>query len=106
MGFSRQENWSGLPCPPPGDLLDSGTELTSLVSSALVDRLVTTESPIYSQTILNKVCILNILYILNIQRIIQQIHPYTHMLFINYRHLSLDTSALELRVAIFSFLKK
>ena len=20
MGFSRQENWSGLPCPPPGDL--------------------------------------------------------------------------------------
>ena len=22
MGFSRQEYWSGLPCPPPGDLLD------------------------------------------------------------------------------------
>ena len=21
MGFSRQENWSGLPFPPPGDLL-------------------------------------------------------------------------------------
>ena len=20
MGFSRQEHWSGLPCPPPGDL--------------------------------------------------------------------------------------
>ena len=20
MGFSRQEYWSGLPCPPPGDL--------------------------------------------------------------------------------------
>ena len=20
MGFSRQESWSGLPCPPPGDL--------------------------------------------------------------------------------------
>ena len=21
LGFSRQEYWSGLPCPPPGDLL-------------------------------------------------------------------------------------
>ena len=24
MGFSRQECWSGLPCPPPGDLPDTG----------------------------------------------------------------------------------
>ena len=24
MGFSRQEHWSGLPCPPPGDFPDSG----------------------------------------------------------------------------------
>ena len=24
MGFSRQENWSGLPFPPPGDLSDPG----------------------------------------------------------------------------------
>ena len=24
MGFSRQEHWSGLPCPPPGDLLHPG----------------------------------------------------------------------------------
>ena len=30
MGFSRQEHCSGLPRPPPGDLPDSGTELTSL----------------------------------------------------------------------------
>ena len=22
MGFSKQEYWSGLPCPPPGDLPD------------------------------------------------------------------------------------
>ena len=29
MGFSRQEYWSGLPCPPPGDLPDPGIELTS-----------------------------------------------------------------------------
>ena len=30
MGFSRQEHWSGLPCPPPGDLPKPGTEPTSL----------------------------------------------------------------------------
>ena len=26
MGFSRQESWSGLPFPPPGDLSDPGVE--------------------------------------------------------------------------------
>ena len=26
MGFSRQEYWSGLPFPSPGDLPDPGTE--------------------------------------------------------------------------------
>ena len=25
-GFSRQEYWSGLPCPPPGNLPDPGIE--------------------------------------------------------------------------------
>ena len=29
-GFSRQEYWSGLLCPPPGDLPHPGIELTSL----------------------------------------------------------------------------
>ena len=29
MGFSRQEYWSGLPCPPPGDLPDPEVEPTS-----------------------------------------------------------------------------
>jgi len=27
MEFSRQEYWSGLPCPPPGDLPNPGTKL-------------------------------------------------------------------------------
>ena len=27
MEFSRQEYWSGLPCPPPGDLPSIGIEL-------------------------------------------------------------------------------
>ena len=32
MGFSRQEYWSGLPCPPPGDLPDQGIKPVSHVS--------------------------------------------------------------------------
>ena len=35
MGFSRQEYWSGLLCPPPGDLLDPGIKLASLMSLVL-----------------------------------------------------------------------
>ena len=29
MGFPRQEYWRGLPCPPPGDLPNSGIEPAS-----------------------------------------------------------------------------
>jgi len=35
QGFSRQKYWSGLPCPPPGDLSDPGIEPVSLVPPAL-----------------------------------------------------------------------
>ena len=35
MGFSRQEYWSRLPCPPPGDFPDPGIEPVSLTSPAL-----------------------------------------------------------------------
>ena len=35
LGFFRQEHWSGLPCPSPGDLPDPGIEPVSLVSPAL-----------------------------------------------------------------------
>ena len=34
-GFPRQEYWSGLPCPPPGDLPDPGIEPSSPSSPAL-----------------------------------------------------------------------
>ena len=33
MEFSRQEEWSGLPCPSPGDLANSGIETVSLTSN-------------------------------------------------------------------------
>ena len=35
MGFSRQEYWSGLPGPPPGDLPHPGIKPASLASPAL-----------------------------------------------------------------------
>ena len=40
MGFSRQERWSGLPFPPPGDASNQGIEPMSPVAPALqVDSL-------------------------------------------------------------------
>ena len=44
MGFSRQEYWSGLPCPPLGDLLNSGIKSTSLESPALEGRFFMTRT--------------------------------------------------------------
>ena len=41
MGFSRQEYWSGLPCPPQGNLPDPGIELTSLLSPVLASEFFT-----------------------------------------------------------------
>ena len=44
MGFSREEYWSGLPCPPPGDLPDPGIEPKSLMSPALAGGFLTTSA--------------------------------------------------------------
>ena len=44
MGFSRQEYWSGLPFPPPGNFLKSGIEPESLMCPALAGGFFTTES--------------------------------------------------------------
>ena len=38
-GFSRQEYWSGLSCPPPRDLPDPGIEPSSLTSPQLAGGL-------------------------------------------------------------------
>ena len=42
MGSSSQEHWSGLPCPPLGDLSDLRIEPVSLTSPALADGFFTT----------------------------------------------------------------
>ena len=44
VGFSRQEYWSGQPCPPPGDLPDPGIEPVSLTSPALAGGFFTTSA--------------------------------------------------------------
>ena len=44
MGFVRQEDWSGLPCPPPRGLPDPGTELASLKAPALAGEFFITST--------------------------------------------------------------
>ena len=44
LGFSRQEYWSGLPFPSPGDLPNPGIELVFLVSPALAGGFFTTST--------------------------------------------------------------
>ena len=50
MGFSRQEYWSGLPCPPPGDLPDQGIKPGTLTSPALAGKLFPTGATWGAQT--------------------------------------------------------
>ena len=53
MGFSRQQYWSGLPCPLPGDLSDPRMEPESLTSLALAGGFFTWEAPFLHEVILN-----------------------------------------------------
>ena len=45
MGFPRQEYWSGLPFPSPGDLPDGGIEPASPVPPALQADSLPSEPP-------------------------------------------------------------
>ena len=44
MGFSRQQWWVGLPCPPPGDLPNPGVEPESFMSPSLAREFFTTSA--------------------------------------------------------------
>ena len=57
MGFSRQEYWSELPFPSPGDLPKPGIKPGSLMSPALAGRCFTTSAPLGSP----QVCLLLLL---------------------------------------------
>ena len=45
MELPRQEDWSGLPFPTPGDITNPGTEPMSPVSLALAGRFLKIEPP-------------------------------------------------------------
>ena len=49
LGFSRQECWSGLPHPSPGDPAGPGIEPTSLMSPALAGAFFTTGATLEAQ---------------------------------------------------------
>ena len=44
MGFSRPEYWSGLPCPPPGNLPEPGIKLMPPSAHALAGNFFTTSA--------------------------------------------------------------
>ena len=44
MGFSREEYWGGLPCPPPGNLPNPGIKPVSLTFLTLAGRFFTTST--------------------------------------------------------------
>ena len=58
MGFSRQEYWSRLPFPPPGDLSDPGIKHGSPSSPALAGRFFYTEPP--GKQCFSAICIFNL----------------------------------------------
>ena len=51
MGFSMQEYWNELSCPPPGDLLDPGIKPTSLMSPTPAGGVFTTSTTWEAQSI-------------------------------------------------------
>ena len=51
MGFSRQEYWSGLSCPPPGDLHDPGIQpISPGIGRWVLYHCITWETPRLLQT--------------------------------------------------------
>ena len=67
MGILQPRYWSGLPCPPPGDLPDPGIELTSLLSPALASGFFTAcatwEAPIFMMTVNLQYCFVCAIYV-------------------------------------------
>ena len=60
MGFSRQEYWSGFPCPSSGDLPDAGIKSRSLTSPALAGGFFTTSATWEDQAPWIQYCLLKL----------------------------------------------
>ena len=56
MGLFRQEYWSGLPCPPPGNQPDPGIKPVSLTSSALAGGFFTTSTTWEARMFASLIC--------------------------------------------------
>ena len=56
MGFPRQEYWSELPFPSPGDLADPGIKPMSPASPALAAGFFTAEPPGKPYPIIKELC--------------------------------------------------
>ena len=54
VGFSRQEHWSALPCPPPGNLPHSEIDPSSLMSAVLAGGFLPLVPPGKPQIVSNK----------------------------------------------------
>ena len=83
-GFSRQEYWTGLPCPPPGDLPNPGIILSSPALQAGLYCLSHQGSPYMCVCVcVCGVCTLDVIFhrILNI--VLCAIQCYTHFLRLN-----------------------
>ena len=65
-GFSRQEYWSELSCPPLGDLPDPRNKPTSLISPELAGRLFTTSTT--WEAYMNSIVTTNQKSVIDIQR--------------------------------------
>ena len=57
MEFSRQEYWTELPFPTPGDLPNPGIEPTSRESSVLTDGFFTTSATWEAQIYIKNICL-------------------------------------------------
>ena len=78
-GFSRQEYWSGFPCPPPGDFPDPGIQPVSLASPALAGGFFITSTTWEAQFLMYIQVIQFYIYIY----IYTHTHTHTHILFFN-----------------------
>ena len=60
LGFSRQEHWSELPCPPPGDLPNPGTEPWSPVIRHILHHLSHQETHIFLASVMACRCFISV----------------------------------------------
>ena len=68
MGFSRQEYWSALPFPSPGDLPSPGSKPTSFTSPALAGRFFTTSTTWEAIDIVNSKIFVHARYSVELER--------------------------------------